>query len=63
MYLLLGNWKMRLGEFRTKTRDCDNRLRIKLSVYDTIEHNRNGYVKLDIDMITDNTIYLRRIEE
>lgn len=54
---------MRLGEFRTKTRDCENKLKLRLSVYDAIEHNGNGYVELDIDMVTDNTIYLRRIEE
>lgn len=54
---------MRLGEFRTKTRDCPNKLRIKLSVYDDIKHNRNGYVDLDIDIVTANTIYLRASED
>lgn len=52
---------MRLGEFRTKTRDCENKLKLRLSVYDTIEHDENGYVELDIDMVTDNVVYLRMI--
>lgn len=50
---------MRLGEFRTKTRECENKLNIRLSVYDLIEHNENGYVELDIDMVTDDNVYLR----
>ena len=50
---------MRLGEFRTKTRDCENKLKIRLSVYDDIKHNADGYIELDIDMVTDNNIYLR----
>lgn len=53
---------MRLGEFRTKTRDCENKLKINLSVYDDIKHNTDGYIELDIDMVTDNVIYLRTIE-
>ena len=40
---------MRLGEFRTKTGDCENRLTIRLSVYDVIRHSSDGYVDLDID--------------
>lgn len=54
---------MRLGEFRTKTRDCENKLKLRLSVYDAIEHNENGYVELDIDMVTDNVVYLRMIND
>jgi hypothetical protein len=54
---------MRLGEFRTKTRDCENKLKLRLSVYDAIEHNKNGYVELDIDMVTDNVVYLRMIND
>ena len=54
---------MRLGEFRTKTRDCENKLKLRLSVYDTIEHNENGYVELDIDMVTDDVVYLRMIND
>lgn len=50
---------MRLGEFRTKTRECENKLNIKLSVYNLIEYNKNGFVELDIDMVTDNDIFLR----
>ena len=53
---------MRLGEFRTKTRDCENKLKINLSVYDDIKHNADGYIEPDIDMFTDNVIYLRTIE-
>ena len=54
---------MRLGEFRTKTRDCENKLKINLSVYDDIKHNADGYIELDIDMVTDNIIYLRPIDD
>ena len=54
---------MRLGEFRTKTRDCENKLKLRLSVYDVIEHNENGYVELDIDMVTDDVVYLRMIND
>ena len=54
---------MRLGEFRTKTRDCKNKLNINLSVYDDIKHNADGYIELDIDMVTDNDIYLRPIDD
>ena len=54
---------MRLGEFRTKTRDCENKLKLRLSVYDAIEHNENGYVELDIDMVTDDVVYLRMIND
>lgn len=54
---------MRLGEFRTKTRDCENKLKLRLSVYGVIEHNENGYVELDIDMVTDDVVYLRMIND
>lgn len=54
---------MRLGEFRTKTRDCENKLKLRLSVYDAIEHNEDGYVELDIDMVTDGVVYLRMIND
>lgn len=51
---------MRLGEFRTKTRDLDNRLIIKLACYDTVKgveiHD------LDIDVYNDNEIYFRVIK-
>ena len=55
--------EMRLGEFRTKTRDCENKLMLRLSVYDVIEHNENGYVELDIDIVTDSVVYLRMMNE
>lgn len=58
-----GESEMRLGEFRTKTRDCENKLKIRLSVYDDIKYNADGYIELDIDMITDNNIYLRPMGE
>lgn len=60
---LEGDEEMRLGEFRTKTRDCENKLKLRLSVYDVIEHNENGYVELDIDMVTDDVVYLRMIND
>ena len=52
---------MRLGEFRTKTKYCENKLKIRLSIYDDIKHNADGYIELDIDMVTDNNIYLTPI--
>lgn len=58
-----GDEEMRLGEFRTKTRDFENKLMLRLSVYDVIEHNENGYVELDIDMVTDDVVYLRMIND
>ena len=52
---------MRLGEFRTKTKDSENKKEIRLSIYNIINHNRQGFVDLDIDMVTDDYIYLRVI--
>lgn len=52
---------MRLGEFRTKTKDSENKKEIRLSIYNIINHNRQGFVNLDIDMVTDDYIYLRVI--
>lgn len=52
---------MRLGEFRTKTKDSENKKEIRLSIYNVINHNRQGFVDLDIDMVTDDYIYLRVI--
>jgi len=44
----------RLGEFRSKFRDCDNKLQVCLSNY------KDGEIyELDIDMITDHCIFLR----
>ena len=53
---------MRLGEFRTKTKDSENKKEIRLSIYNVITNNKQGYINLDIDMITDDYIYLRVIE-
>lgn len=52
---------MRLGEFRTKTKDSENKKEIRLSIYNVINHNRQGFVDIDIDMVTDDYIYLRVI--
>lgn len=49
---------MRLGEFRTKTREQDNRLFIFISNY---EDNTVTYDEVELDIITPNAIYLRRI--
>ena len=49
---------MRLGEFRTKTRDFDGRQLLCLSDYS------DGTIKLlVIDMITDNKCFLRIIDD
>ena len=52
---------MRLGEFRTNTREMDNKLIIRLACYDETEgvttHN------LEWDMSNDNEIYLRVVKE
>lgn len=51
--------KMRLGEFRTNTREMDNKLIVRLACYDDVKgvtiHN------LEWDMSNDNEIYLRMI--
>ena len=52
---------MRLGEFRTKTRDFENKLCVRLSVYDDINYNSEGFVELELDMVADDNIYLRRL--
>ena len=52
---------MRLGELRTKTRDLDNRLIIRL-----VDYFNDGGMQIydiDIDMVTDNEIFLRLMEE
>ena len=48
---------MRLGELRTMTRDCDNRLRIMLSVYDDVEGT--SVHELELDMLSDNDLFFR----
>ena len=52
---------MRLGELRTKTKDLDNRLIIRL-----VDYFNDGGMQIydiDIDMVTDNEIFLRLMEE
>ena len=51
---------MRLGELRTITRDFDNRLKIRLSVYDETKGART--FDLEFDMSNDNELYLRVVE-
>lgn len=53
--------KMRLGELRTKTKDLDNRLIIRLVDY----FNNKGMQihDIDIDMVTENEIFFRLMEE
>lgn len=48
---------MRLGEFRTKTRDFDNKLIIQVATYD----ETGGVVihDVDLDIITDTHVFLR----
>ena len=52
------NKPVRLGMFRTMTRDLDNKLFIRLSDYD----NGKCYA-VDIDFISENEIFLRKLEE
>ena len=51
---------MRLGEFRTLSREFENKLKIKLACYDedkgVIIHN------LEFDMSNDNELYFRVVE-
>lgn len=49
---------IRLGMFRTTTRDLDNKLFIRLSDYD----NGKCYA-VDIDFVSENEIFLRKLEE
>lgn len=53
---------MRLGEFRTKTNGLENKKMIRLSIYNVITKNKQGFVNLDIDIVTDDCIYLRVVE-
>ena len=52
---------MRLGELRTKTRDLDNRLIIRLVDYFNSEGMKIH--DIDIDMVTENEILFRIMEE
>ena len=48
----------RLGEFRSKFRNLENKMLIKVSDY------KDGSIKeLEIDMIAENTIFFRVVEE
>ena len=52
---------MRLGELRTKTRNLDNRLIIRL-----VDYFKNERIKIhdiNIDIITENEIFFRLMEE
>lgn len=52
---------MRLGEWRTVTRDMDNKLIIKVAKYDTTK----GVEIFDVafDMSNDSEVYLRIVED
>ena len=52
---------MRLGEFRTLSRDFDNKLSIRLSTYDTVKGCRT--YDLEFDMSNDNELYFRVIDD
>lgn len=51
---------MRLGEFRTLTRELDNKLLIRISNYDS-DGGYNATDDLEFVLVTDNVIYLRRV--
>ena len=52
--------KIRLGEFRSLTREKDNRLFIRLSDYNDLG---NAVKVLEVDIVTDDAIYFRVIDE
>lgn len=54
---------MRLGELRTKTKELDNGLFIRLSVYEDIVCNSDGFVELELDVVTDDSVYLRGVND
>lgn len=51
---------MRLGELRSLTKDYDNRLFVELSNYENLDAPTQ---RLEIDLITDKTIYFRVVDE
>ena len=51
---------MRLGELRTRCRDLDNRLVVKLATYDTVRGVE--VFDLDFDMCNDGELYLRIVD-
>lgn len=50
---------MRLGEFRTKTRNLGNHYILRVSDYE----DSTVYEDLEIDIVTSEAIYLRRVEK
>lgn len=50
---------MRLGEFRTKTKNLDNKYLIRVSNYE----DGTVYEDLEIDIVTSEAIYLRRVKK
>ena len=50
---------MRLGEFRTKTKNLDNRYVLRVSNYE----DGTVYEDLEIDIVTKDAIYLRRVKK
>ena len=50
---------MRLGEFRTKTRNLDNSYVLRVSNYE----DGTVYEDLEIDIVTKDAIYLRRVKK
>lgn len=51
---------MRLGEFRTITRELGNEYIIRLSDY--TGENNEAYDNIEVDIVTKDTIYLRKIK-
>lgn len=52
---------MRLGELRTLLREADNKLILKVSEYDT--EKGVSVFDTEIDIVTENEIYFRKINE
>lgn len=51
---------MRLGECRSNLRRFDNKLKVKLSVYEEIN---TGIYDLEIDIVNEDSVYLRAINK
>jgi len=51
---------MRLGEFRTLSREFDNKLKIRLSCYDEVKGVTTH--DLEFDMSNDNELYFRIVD-
>ena len=52
---------MRLGELRTKTRDLDNKYKLKVALYDELKGV--SIFDLEWDMMNTGEIYFRLIDE